>query len=344
MTMPSGASWDGNLDEQADRIEQMLASMALPVRVNGGHLHESGVRYLVTPLSNTTPQALLSAADKLARAIGMPGVLLERQPSGLSLDIPLPDHGLCRLWPVFQAAGPLPRLSAVWGLQKDGAPFLPNLADPGSWHVMVTGGEAGRRGDWLRGLLLGLALTTPPAQLQLLGIDFGGRQLSLIEALPHALRPLALLPRQASALLEGLQSELERRAESGVQRPHIVLAIADLDDLGKLPASDLEADLLGRLMQLGRATGLHLLLAHHAPARLGQAMGRDGPAQVVLVPSQNDALPPTLDVSIGPAVHHLTSLHLGVVDMDIMVQRLIHRRQAGKGGLRYSMHRPSAGW
>jgi DNA segregation ATPase FtsK/SpoIIIE-like protein len=342
--MPSAASWEGDLNEQADRIERTLEGMAMPVRVNGAELSESSVRYWVTPLSATTARDLQNAVARLARAIGAPEIRLERQTSGIALEMPLAQRMQTRLWPVLQATGRLPRLGAIWGLRGDGSPFQASLIQPGSWHAAVSGGDESLRADWLRGLVLGLALSAPPARLQLLGIDFSGRQLNIIEALPHLLRPLALLPCQANALLGELESELDRRAQNAVRWPHIVLAIADLADTVRLPAVGRDPALLARLMQLGQGSGLHVVFACEGFPQLDRLAVMHQAAHAVLIPSQNADTLHMLKLTIGLASHRLTFLHLGVVDMDLLMRRFIYRCKAGKDRLAYSAGRPLAGW
>lgn len=173
-------------------------------------------------------------------------------------------------------------LTVPLGVTADG-PFLIDLVADGP-HALVAGTTGSGKSELLRSLVLGLAATHAPEEVELALVDFkGGSSFSRCAALPHVVGTVTDLDgglaRRAVLALEG---ELRRR-ELLLQRA----GVADLDAYGALrdPPSPLPrlvvvidefatlaADHPGVLdgfvavAQRGRSLGLHLVLATQRPS------------------------------------------------------------------------------
>ncbi|MFD2028076.1 FtsK/SpoIIIE domain-containing protein [Promicromonospora aerolata] len=192
-----------------------------------------------------------------------------------------------------------PALTARWsrptgwrvplGVGPDGAPVGLDLVRDGP-HLLVAGTTGSGKSELLQTLVLGLALTRPPADLALVLVDFkGGTSLGACPDLPHVVgRATDLEPRLAARALAGLRAELRRRER--VLAAHAVPDVAELP-AGALPrlvvvidefralADDLPEFLpaLLRVAAQGRSLGVHLVLATQRP---GGAVGPDLRANV----------------------------------------------------------------
>jgi S-DNA-T family DNA segregation ATPase FtsK/SpoIIIE len=214
------------------------------------------------------------------------------------------DHRLPTVVPLTTAHGltevPGPRaLAERWGradgwsvplgIGADGAPVCLDLVRDGP-HLLVAGTTGSGKSELLQALVLGLALTRPPADLSLVLVDFkGGASLGTCPGLPHVAGQVTdLEPGLAARALAGLRAELRRRER--------VLAVHGVPDVAALPASALPRlvvvidefraladDLpeflpaLLRVAAQGRSLGVHLVLATQRP---GGAVGPDVRANV----------------------------------------------------------------
>jgi S-DNA-T family DNA segregation ATPase FtsK/SpoIIIE len=250
---------------------------------------EDGRHRLTTPDGSVT---LLRAdgvggwwADRVQRALaplrlpahGGP----DRLPARLELrDLLGPDRltvdGVRAHWEQAGGDGPV----AVVGRHPGGVLRL-DLRRDGP-HVLVGGTTGSGKSEFLRTLVVGLALESPPERLTLLLVDFkGGAAFGACATLPHVVGLLTDLDDHlVERALSSLRAELRRREE--------VLAAAgaaDVDDLPPGPVRDslprlvlvvdeLRAlvdalpDLargLVRLAAQGRSLGIHLVLATQRP-------------------------------------------------------------------------------
>jgi DNA segregation ATPase FtsK/SpoIIIE-like protein len=260
-----------SLDLQADQIERALLGLSLPVRVNGGEVGRGWVRYHLTPVAGTPSGRVSEAAGAVADAIGVAEVRVAHVENGLAIDVPVPSQRDLRLLPLLQALGSIPALAAVIGLDDQGQPLLLRLDHRDTRHLLASGEEGSGKSELLRTLALSLALTTSPSRLSLLGIDIGGRELAVLEALPHLARGLATEPGDALRTLTWLAAEAERRQRDRLAAPHLVLVIDDLQWLTQAPWRE-ALGLLRDLRRRGSDAAIHVLAAASPEAQA--ALGR----------------------------------------------------------------------
>lgn len=252
------------LDRQADSIERVLSSLDLPARVQGGQVGNHWIRYHLTPVSGTRADKVVQVAEEVAEAIGISGLRIAERSQGLTIDVPLQQGTELRLLPLLHALPGLSASTAVVGMSIEGRPLLFNLSKPFTWNLLVYAPKGYGKSELLRTLMISLALTSRRSQLSMLGIDIGGRELAVLESLPHVLTDLATEPRFAEELLTWLSEEAGRRLAVGVASPHLVLLI---DDLGWL-TDKREAHALAALKHIGKVgvdVGIHFIAATQSP-------------------------------------------------------------------------------
>jgi S-DNA-T family DNA segregation ATPase FtsK/SpoIIIE len=145
-------------------------------------------------------------------------------------------------------------------------------------HLVVAGTTGSGKSEFLRTLVLGLALDQPPEHLTFLLIDYkGGSGLGALASLPHCVGSLTDLSSESTArALTSLRAELRRRealcATSGVDDldalrraspsscpPRLVVVIDEFRILSDdVPTA--VPDLM-KMAALGRSLGVHLVLA-----------------------------------------------------------------------------------
>lgn len=185
-------------------------------------------------------------------------------------------------------------LAPVVGRGPGGSVVRLDLARDGP-HVLVGGTTGAGKSELLVALVLSCALDQPPERLAVLLVDFkGGTGLGPVARLPHVVDHVSDLdPGTARRLLVGVRAEVRRRerilAAAGARDlddldpadaatpPRLLVVVDELralvDDVPDAPAT------LARLAAVGRALGIHLVLATQRPAG---AVGADLRANISL--------------------------------------------------------------
>lgn len=278
MTSPSSDT----LNFQADRIERVLASHRVPVRVHGGAVAPRWVRFLLTPALGARVSAVRNLSEELALALGAGDVRVARDGESIAIEVPRADAEPVLLLPLLRSLQNIPPLTACLGLTDDGRPLLLRLPSPDVAHVLVAGATGSGKTELIRALLASLALANRQSKLQFALIDPKSRGLLPLAGLPHVIGQVASNPPAAQALLDRLVDEMERRDRENVSSPHIVVAVDELLDLLATGGKPVEAALT-RLAQRGREAGLHLVAGVQKPSAsaIGPLLKANFPVRLV---------------------------------------------------------------
>lgn len=273
------------MEFQSDRIEAVLASHRIPVRVHGGIIAPRWIRFHFTAAPSAKISAIRNLTEEIALAIGAADVRLAREGDRLAIEVPRPDVQTVRLLPllrqVIQNAG-IPPITACLGLSDDGHPLLLRLPSPDVAHVLVAGATGSGKTELMRTLLVSLAATNRQAKVQIVLIDPKSRGFAPLANLPHLMAKPATDTEGALAMLQRLVVEMDRRDANGVSSPHIVIAVDEVVDLLMTGGKPVE-QALTRLAQRGREAGLHLILGAQKPAStvLGAQLKANLPVRLV---------------------------------------------------------------
>ena len=150
-------------------------------------------------------------------------------------------------------------------------------------HLLIAGATGSGKSVCMNTLIVSLASQVSPEKLRMLLIDPKRVELTPYNGLPHLITPVIVDTEPAVRALKGIMSEMFRRyrrlEELGVRNiegyhrhrnalqpmPHLVVAVDELADLMMAASYEVEQTLT-RLAQLGRATGIHLLVATQRPS------------------------------------------------------------------------------
>jgi S-DNA-T family DNA segregation ATPase FtsK/SpoIIIE len=270
------------LNFQADRIERVLASHRVPVRVHGGAVAPRWIRFLLTPALGARVSSVRNLSEELALALGADDVRVARDGESISVEVPRADAEPVRLLPLLRGLHGLPALTACLGVTDDGRPLLLRLPSPDVAHVLVAGATGSGKTELMRALLASLAITNRQSKLQFALIDPKSRGFLPLGGLPHVIGDVASSPAAALSMLERLVAEMERRDRENVSSPHIVIAVDELLDLLATGGKAIEG-LLTRLAQRGREAGMHLVAGVQKPsaAALGPMLKANFPVRVI---------------------------------------------------------------
>ena len=179
----------------------------------------------------------------------------------------------------IRAKSPLP---LAMGKGSGGEPVVADLASMP--HVLVAGSTGSGKSVCINAIITSLLLELSPERLRLLLIDPKRVELTPYQGLPHLLSPVLVEADEALPALRGLVAEMQSRykefakvsarniesyngkmTDPAGRFPYIVLIVDELADLMMTVPAEVEQSLC-RLAQLGRATGIHIVLATQRPS------------------------------------------------------------------------------
>ena len=191
---------------------------------------------------------------------------------------------LVTLGDIFGDIPPQASPLSVWlGKGIDGIPVYCDLARMP--HLLIAGTTGSGKSGCINAILTSILLRATPDQVRMILIDPKRIELNHYESIPHLLTPVVSSPKEASAVLLNVVTEMERRYERLAQvrarglpeanrafrkrgepeLPYLLVVIDELADLMMVSPQDVE-DAIIRLAQKSRAVGIHLVLATQRPS------------------------------------------------------------------------------
>jgi len=273
------------MEFQSNRIEAVLASHRIPIRVHGGVVAPRWIRFHFSAAPSAKVSKIRGLSEEIALALGAAEARIARDGDMLAIEIPRPDAQAVRLLPLLRQLlrGPMiPPVSACIGLTDDGRPLLLRLPSPDVTHVLVAGATGSGKTELMRVIVLSLAAANRQAKVQLALIDPKARGFGPLASLPHLIAPPAANTGAAIALLNRLVAEMDRRDADNASLPRIIIVVDEVVDLLMTGGKPVETALT-RLAQRGREAGLHLILGAQKPAStvLGPQLKANLPVRLV---------------------------------------------------------------
>ena len=165
------------------------------------------------------------------------------------------------------------------GMGSGGNPVMADFAKMP--HTLVAGATGSGKSVCMNTIVTGLLMTRTPLDLRMVMIDPKRVELTPYQGIPHLYTPVIVEPELAVKALKALVKEMMDRFStleaSGVKNitsynqkstfkmPYLLILVDELADLMLTSSSEVE-QLLVRLAQLGRATGVHLVVATQRPS------------------------------------------------------------------------------
>jgi len=234
----------------------------------------------IVALSNDLALALALAVPSLRIEAPLPGRPLvgievpNRKPSMVNLRSVMESD-------VFQRIRSPLRLALGQGVS--GRPAAADLASMP--HLLIAGATGSGKSVCINALIACLLLENPPEALQLVLVDPKRVELTSFDGVPHLIGRVIVDVEQTVAALRWLCQEMEQRyrlfaglkvrhieghnaavgRRKGQRLPFVVVFIDELADLMMVAPEEVERSVC-RLAQMGRATGIHLVVATQRPS------------------------------------------------------------------------------
>tara|TARA_B100001750_G_C15488892_1_gene590001 strand:- start:310 stop:1806 length:1497 start_codon:yes stop_codon:yes gene_type:complete len=232
-------------------------------------------------------QSILNREKDLALALKTPNLRIEAPVPGealVGLEVPSPTpvqvslRGLMDITDFRKiiSKGGLP---IALGEDTGGNPVVTDLASLP--HLLIAGATGSGKSVCLNSIVASLLFTKPPDQLRMVMVDPKRVELTPFNGIPHLIAPVIVDVDEVNPMLRALMSEMLSRyklmedigarnisaynAKTKEPMPYLVLIVDELADLMMVGGFEIEQNLV-RLAQLGRATGIHLILATQRPS------------------------------------------------------------------------------
>jgi hypothetical protein len=237
--------------------------------------------------SRVKVQSIIAREKDLALALKTPYLRIEAPVPGealVGLEVPNPSPGKVPIRQVMdiQSFGDLTAkggLPIALGEDTGGNAVVMDLASLP--HVLIAGATGSGKSVCINSIVASLLFTKPPDQLRMLMVDPKRVELTPFNGIPHLIAPVIVDVEEVNPALRALMREMFRRyklmeeigtrniagynAKSEERMPYLVLIVDELADLMMVGGFEIEQNLV-RLAQLGRATGIHLVLATQRPS------------------------------------------------------------------------------
>ena len=238
-------------------------------------------------MSRVKVQSILMREKDLALALRTPYLRLEAPVPGESLvglEVPNPYPRTVAIRSIaesqsFQKIATKGGLPVALGEDTGGEALAADLSDLP--HLLIAGATGSGKSVCINAVIASLLLTNRPDRLRMLMVDPKRVELTPFNGIPHLIAPVIVDSDEVLAVLKAVQNEMLHRYQlmeergvrniegynkkTGVPMPFLVIIIDELADLMMAASYEVEQALV-RLAQLGRATGIHLILATQRPS------------------------------------------------------------------------------
>ncbi|GAA9995563.1 DNA translocase FtsK [Helicobacter pylori] len=285
---------DTSLDEnEIDQKIQDLLSKLHTFKIDGDIIRTYSGPIVTTfefrPAPNVKVSRILGLSDDLAMTLCAESIRIQAPIKGkdvVGIEIPNSQSQTIYLREILESelfqksSSPL-----TLALGKDivGNPFITDLKKLP--HLLIAGTTGSGKSVGVNAMILSLLYKNPPDQLKLVMIDPKMVEFSIYADIPHLLTPIITDPKKAIGALQSVAKEMERRyslmseykvktidsyneqaPNNGVEAfPYLIVVIDELADLMMTGGKEAEFP-IARIAQMGRASGLHLIVATQRPS------------------------------------------------------------------------------
>ncbi|GAA9049769.1 DNA translocase FtsK [Helicobacter pylori] len=285
---------DTSLDEnEIDQKIQDLLSKLRTFKIDGDIIRTYSGPIVTTfefrPAPNVKVSRILGLSDDLAMTLCAESIRIQAPIKGkdvVGIEIPNSQSQTIYLREILESelfqksSSPL-----TLALGKDivGNPFITDLKKLP--HLLIAGTTGSGKSVGVNAMILSLLYKNPPDQLKLVMIDPKMVEFSIYADIPHLLTPIITDSKKAIGALQSVAKEMERRyslmseykvktidsyneqaPNNGVEAfPYLIVVIDELADLMMTGGKEVEFP-IARIAQMGRASGLHLIVATQRPS------------------------------------------------------------------------------
>ncbi len=272
-----------------ERLETAFKSFGVNVKISSYTRGPTVTRYEAELEAGVKLSRLTSLADDIALSLGASGVRIAAMPGKIStVGIEVPNKLVSKVYlrdiidsPEFKKASS--KLTFAIGKNIGGEAIVGNISKLP--HMLVAGTTGSGKSVCLNSLILSILYKATPDEVRFIMIDPKMVEFRVYNGIPHLLVPVVTDVKKASGALQWAVVEMMKRyrmfseanardlegynklvlkSGEGETLPQIVVVIDELADLMLTAAKEVEESVC-RVAQMGRAAGVHLIIATQSP-------------------------------------------------------------------------------
>ncbi|MEG0771202.1 MAG: DNA translocase FtsK [Clostridia bacterium] len=278
------------LKNNSIRLIDTLKSFGVDARVVNVSRGPSVTRYELAPGPGVKISKISNLADDIALNLAAVGVRIEAPIPGKSavgIEIPNKNVSLVPIREMIiskEFGEAKSSLTCSLGRDITGSIITVDLGKMP--HLLIAGSTGSGKSVCINSLIISLLYKSSPEDVKMLMIDPKVVELSVYNDIPHLLIPVVTDPKKAAGALNWAVVEMLNRYKSFAEQnvrdiagfndiariteelvvlPKIVMIIDELADLMMVAPTEVE-DAICRLAQMGRAAGMHLVIATQRPS------------------------------------------------------------------------------
>ena len=291
----------GNIQQNAIIIKDTFSEFGIEVEMKGANVGPRVTQYTLKAPGGVNLSKISARDKELAYKLSAKTVRIEAPIPGTQLiGVEVPNiraegvslRGIIESGEWRHAKHPL---TFAVGKDISGKPVIADLAD--MRHLLIAGTTGSGKSVMTNTLIMSLLYRNSPSDMRLIIVDPKRVEMAVYKDIPHLLTPIINDTSKALSAMKWAAGEMDRRytimEEAGVKNivdyndvmeeksktaskgseekenttekmPYIVIVIDEMSDLMMQASKELEP-LIVRIAQLGRAAGMHLVLATQKP-------------------------------------------------------------------------------
>ncbi len=280
----------GELRQNQDRLADTIRSFGVEANIVNVVRGPSVTRYEMELDQGVKLSRVTNLADDIALALGAEAVRIAPIPDKIStvgIEVPNKLVSTVHIHDVIDDAAFRNHSSKVaFAVGKDigGNAIIGNIARLP--HLLIAGTTGSGKSVCTNSLIISLLYKATPEEVRLIMVDPKMVELGVYNGIPHLLIPVVTDPKKAAGALQWAVTEMMKRyrtfADMGVRKleeynakaaktegveklPYVVVLIDELADLMLVAAKEVEESIC-RVAQMGRAAGMHLVIATQRPS------------------------------------------------------------------------------
>lgn len=291
----------GNIQQNAFIIKNTFAEFGIDVEMEGANVGPRVTQYTLRAPGGVNLAKIAARDKELAYKLSAQSIRIEAPIPGTQLigvEVPntrsatVPLRGILESEEWKSSTNPL---TFAVGKDISGKPIVADLASMP--HILIAGTTGSGKSVMTNTLIMSLLYRNSPSDMRLIIVDPKQVEMVSYNDIPHLLTPIITDTSKALSAMKWAAGEMDRRYklmaeekvkkisdynkkmekkaaestdstdekdEKGGKMPYIVIVIDEMSDLMMQASKELEP-LIVRIAQLGRAAGMHLVLATQKP-------------------------------------------------------------------------------
>ena len=271
------------------RLEEAIHSFGISAAIVGVIRGPTVTRYDIELDRGVKLSRVTNLAGDLALSLGVVNVRIAPIPDKIStvgIEVPNKTISTVFLRDILDSAnfsGAKSKLSFALGKDIGGNCIVGNISKLP--HLLIAGTTGSGKSVCMNSLILSLLYKARPDEVKLIMIDPKMVELGIYNGIPHLYVPVVTDPKKAAGALQWSVVEMMKRyrafSETGVREldaynrvqkekqeetlPRVVIVIDELADLMLVASKEVEESIC-RVAQMGRAAGMHLVIATQRPS------------------------------------------------------------------------------